>query len=227
MNKKKQPVQGVSLVSMINKNSTLAEECRIIRSNIQFSAVDREMKSIAITSSSMNEGKSTVAANLAVLFADSGKKTLLVDGDLRRPTVALTFKQSNHIGLSTLLTDMNGSIHDVVRDSNIPELSILTAGPKPPNPSEMLNSNRMLEVMETLEEMFDLIIYDLPPISNITDAQIVAARTNGTVLVSRQQQTKKSEFLKAVNSLKMAKANVIGVVYNGMKKNSDSYYYYG
>lgn len=227
MAKKINPVAGVSLMAYIDKNSILAEQCRIIRSNIQFSSIDQPIQSVVITSAAAGEGKSTVAANLAVVFADSGKKTLLVDCDLRRPTVALTFKQWNHDGLTNLIGKGTEKIEDFVHESGIDNLSILTSGPKPPNPSEMLGSQRMTDLMNEFKKEFDFIIYDLPPVSIITDAQIIAAKADATVLVARQNQTQKQDFLQSVKLLKMAKANVIGVVYNNVKKNTDNYYYYG
>lgn len=227
MAKKNKPVEGVSLVTVVDKNAILAEQCRMIRSNIQFSAVDQEIRSLVITSSGMSEGKSTISANLAVVFADSGKRVLLVDADLRRPTVALTFKKWNHEGLSTVLSDRQADLDAIIQESGVENLDLLTSGPKPPNPSEMLGSQRMAEIMDELEAMYDYVIYDLPPVSNITDAQILAAKADATVMVARESQTNKQDFLQAVKQLKIAKANLIGVIYNGMNTSRDSYYYYG
>lgn len=227
MAQKRKNVEAVSLLSVIDKNSLLAEQCRMIRSNIQFSSVDKEIQSLVITSSGMSEGKSTIAANLAVIFADSNKCVLLVDTDLRRPTVALTFKKWNHEGLSTILSDRTKPVEDVIQESGVENLDILTSGPKPPNPSEMLGSKRMDQVMTILAEQYDYIIYDLPPVSNITDAQILAAKADATVMVARENQTNKQDFVQAVNQLKIAKANLIGVIYNGLVTSKDNYYYYG
>lgn len=228
MAKKKNTTAPVSLVTMADKNSTIAEQYRTIRSNIQFTSVDRELKTMVITSSGPGEGKSTTSANLAVVFANSGKRVLLVDADLRKPTVALTFKLQNVEGLSTLLGDRQADPRQYVQDSGVENLSILTSGPKPPNPSEMLNSARMAEVIDELKRTYDLIIFDMPPVATVTDAQILASKVDGTLLVVRERTTNKQSLIKAKELLQIAKANILGVVYNAAKKSDESsYYYYG
>lgn len=228
MAKKKSKVEPVSLVSIADQNSTVTEQYRTIRSNIQFTSVDKELRTMVITSSGPSEGKSTTAANLAVVFANSGKRVLLVDADLRKPTVALTFQIPNARGLSNLLGDRESDSKDYAQKTSIENLWVMPSGPKPPNPSEMLGSKRMEEVITELTQEFDLIIFDMPPVATVTDAQILAAKTDGTLLVVRERQTKKQNLIKAYDLLKIAKANILGVVYNAAKKGDDSsYYYYG
>lgn len=220
--------QAVSLITLSDKRSTIAEQYRTIRSNIKFSMIDKNLKSLVVSSSGPGEGKSTTSANLAVVFADTGQKVLMVDADLRKPTVALTFKLPNQEGLSSLLSNRVYQLSELVQPSGIPNLDILTSGPTPPNPSEMLSSQRMLEVMREMENQYDLIIFDMPPLGTVTDAQIMAARTDGTILVVRERKTNKQSLLKSKELLQMAKANVIGVIYNGTRKGEDNvYYYYG
>ena len=228
MSKKKSKVEPVSLVAIADQNSTITEQYRTIRSNIQFTSVDKELQTMVVTSSGPSEGKSTTSANLAVVFANSGKRVLLVDADLRKPTVALTFQIPNVRGLSNLLGDRTADSKDYAQTTITDNLWVMPSGPKPPNPSEMLGSKRMEEVIAELTQEFDLIIFDMPPVATVTDAQILAAKTDGTLLVVRERQTKKQNLVKAYDLLRIAKANILGVVYNAAKKADDSsYYYYG
>ena len=227
MAKKNTNLSPVSLMTVANTNSVIAEQLRTIRSNINFSSVDKELQSMVITSSGAGEGKSTTSANLAVVFANSGKRVLLVDADLRKPTVALTFRLPNHRGLSTLIADREGQFEQHIQESGVENLSILTSGPIPPNPSELLQSQRMTDLIPELTTQFDLVIFDMPPIGVVTDAQILASKTDGTLLVVRERKTTKQGLIKAKKLLTLANAHLIGVVYNGVKKgNADNYYYY-
>lgn len=219
---------GVSLITLADQRSPISEQYRTIRTNIQFSMVDSQFKTLVVTSSGPGEGKSTTAANLAVVFANSGNRVLLVDADLRKPTVAKTFALSNHQGFSTLLTDREAHVTQLAQPSGVENLSILTSGPKPPNPSEMLGSIRMGQVMEQLRESYDLIIFDMPPVVAVTDAQIMSALVDGTMLVVREGVSDKRAIIKAQQLLDMVNANLLGVVYNGATKAADQgYNYYG
>ncbi|WEV45272.1 CpsD/CapB family tyrosine-protein kinase [Streptococcaceae bacterium ESL0687] len=226
--RKKQKTQGVSLITLMDKSSPISEQYRTIRTNIQFaSTVNNEIKTIVMTSSGPSEGKSTSSANLAVVFANSGQKVLLIDADMRKPTVAKTFMLPNVGGLSTTLTTSQGAM-DVVQDSGIPNLSIMTSGPKPPNPSELLGSVRMNEILQEVRENFDFVIFDMPPVVAVTDAQIMSSKVDGTLMVVREGISRKDTLFKAKNLLQMVNANVLGVIYNGAKNTADQgYYYYG
>ena len=217
------------LVTVTLPNSLVSEQFKTLRTNIQFSMVDKKLKSLVISSATPSAGKSTVAANLAVTFALQGNRVLIVDCDLRRPTLHRIFKLENDLGLTTLLTDPSGSVEDYLNDSEVTGLSILTGGPIPPNPAELLSSKRMQQLEKEMAEKFDLIIYDTPPLLSFTDAQILAGREDGTVFVIRHGIDTKEEVFKSSESLKIVNANVLGVVYNHVpvRSKDHGYYYYG
>lgn len=223
-----QQKKGTSLITVTRPSSVVAEQFRTIRTNIQFSMIDRDLKTIIFTSSGPYEGKSTVAANIAAVFADQGKKVVLIDADMRKPTVFRTFNAHNNIGLSTLITSRTMGVKDVVQYIDDADLDIISSGPIPPNPSELLNSKRMNEVIKELEETYDLVLFDMPPVVSVTDAQIMATKTDGVVFVVRRNIAHTEDVKQAKELLDMVHANVLGVVFNGAEKRTDrSYSYYG
>lgn len=225
---KKQTTEAVSLITLIDKSSPVSERYRTIRTNIQFaSAANQQIKTLVITSSGPGEGKSTTSANLAVVFANSGQSVLLVDADMRKPTVHKTFLLNNSVGLSNVLSmDMN--VKEAVQRSIVPNLYVMPSGAKALNPSELLGSTRMDQLIGELREEFDFIIFDMPPVATVTDAQIMASKTDGTMLVVRENVTRKDSLQKARELLTMVNANVLGAVYNGSTDaNDQGYYYYG
>ncbi|MEH6883235.1 CpsD/CapB family tyrosine-protein kinase [Priestia megaterium] len=203
----------------------VAEQYRTIRTNIQFSNVDQDIKTIVVTSSGAEEGKSTTTSNLATVYAQQGLKVLLIDADLRKPTGHYTFRLENHIGLTNVLTRQS-TLAQAVQESEIPHLSVLTSGPIPPNPSELLASAQMAELLKEMKKQFDMIIFDTPPILAVADAQILANQVDGTILVVSSGKTEKDAALKSKELLSNAQGKLLGVVLNNRKVEEGNYYYY-
>ena len=214
-----------SLITITRPSSVIAEQFKTIRTNINFSMIDKELKTISVTSAGPGAGKSTIAANLAVTFAQEGRRVLLVDTDLRKPTVHKTFRISNKAGLTSLLTDRDTPIDDITQYNDIDNLSIITSGPIPTNPAELLSSNRFMLIKSELEKLFDLIIFDLPPVIAVTDAQIVYNKTDGTIFVINKDGAEKEMVLKAKELLEKGNANVLGAIFNRVEVKNDHYYY--
>lgn len=216
-----------NLITNSEPRSPISEQYRTIRTNIEFSSVDEQIKSLMVTSSGPGEGKSTTVANLAIVFAQQGKKVLLVDADLRKPTVHYTFQLDNHKGLTNVLTKQVNLLEAVIQPK-IENLSILASGPIPPNPAELLGSKSMDELLEEAYQHFDIILFDTPPVLAVTDAQILANKCSGTILVVNSGKTEIDGATKAKELLLSAKGKLLGVVLNQKKaKDSQYYYYYG
>jgi capsular exopolysaccharide synthesis family protein len=225
-NDKKKPNNRRTLVAMYDSKSPISEQYRTIRTNIQFSSIDQEIKTLMVSSSGPGEGKSTTAANLAVVFAQQGKKVLLVDSDMRKPTVQYTFNQVNTYGLTSVLTK-EMTLDKAVRETDGENLFILTSGPIPPNPAELLGSNAMEQFLESAKELFDIILFDTPPLLSVADSQILANKCDGAILVVSSGRTEREQMVKAKEILDSAQSKLLGVVLNNKKiENTDYYYYY-
>ncbi|MBE6049611.1 MAG: CpsD/CapB family tyrosine-protein kinase [Clostridium sp.] len=204
--------------------SNSAEAYRILRTNIQYSSLDKEIQTIVVTSAEPGEGKSTVSGNLALSFAQAEKNTLFIDCDLRKPSAHKKFRISNETGLSDVLIGKE-KLKDVLNEYN-DYLSILTSGKLPPNPSEMLGSKAMENLLNSLKQVYDVIILDSPPLHAVTDAQILSTKADGTILVVRAEKTKKDSIIQAKSLLDKVGANILGSVLNGMDDTRKDYYYY-
>ncbi|MBO2709390.1 CpsD/CapB family tyrosine-protein kinase [Lactiplantibacillus plantarum] len=219
---------GIQLTTLTAPMSVVTEQVKTIRTNLNYAMVGKPLKTLMITSAIQGEGKSTVGSNLAVEYAKKGLQVLLVDADLRRPTIHQTFAISNKRGVSSWLsgqlTDVNEAIYPV-----LDHLFVMPSGPKPPNPAELLASDRMTEFLTVATRKLDLVIVDAPPILPVTDARILAGQVDGTVLVVRQNFVEKVAVRQAVSALKNARAQLLGTILNDVdiKTHGYGYGYYG
>ncbi|MGE6936360.1 CpsD/CapB family tyrosine-protein kinase [Peribacillus muralis] len=216
-----------SSISMLKSKSPVVEQYRTIRTNLQFSAVEKDIRSMIFTSANPGEGKSTTSINVAAVFAQQGKRILIIDADLRKPSVHMNLNIENFLGLTNIITKQN-KLQEAIQSSIYPNLDVLTSGPIPPNPSELLGSNGMENVLEEAKMNYDLVILDTPPVNAVTDAQILANMTDGVVLVVSSGSTEIQQAKKAKELLHNANAKLLGAILNKKKqKYSDEYYYYG
>ena len=204
--------------------SITAEAYRVLRTNIQYSSFDSELHTLAVTSAEPGEGKSTVAGNIAIAFSQSEKKTIIVDCDLRKPSLHKKFKISNTTGVTEVLIGKEKLEDTVYKFSD--NLDVLTSGKLPPNPSEMLGSKTMERLLEVLKEKYDMVILDTAPLQAVTDAQILSTQIDGIISVVRAEATKKDSVVAAKGLLDKVGANVVGTVLNGVENNRRKYYYY-
>lgn len=214
------------LVTASPEYSRVAEAYRVVRTNLQFSSVGRSLRTLIVTSSKPQEGKSTNAANLAAVIAQSGKRVVLVDADLRRPVQHLIFELDNEEGLTTAFLDdgveLDGLIKPVMADS----LSVLTSGPIPYNPTELLDSERMMQILDQLKRRFDIVIVDSPPILSVADATILTARVDGVILVVDSGFTRRGTAKRAKETLQRIGATIVGVVVNRAPTRGETDYDY-
>lgn len=209
--RKKKSRRGLAQISVLHHKSLVAEQYRTIRTNIEFSSVQTHLRSILVTSSVPGEGKSFSAANLAAVFAQQEKKVLLVDADLRKPTIHETYQLENVQGLTNVLVG-NASLGETVQKTLIDNLYVLTSGPTPPNPAELLSSKAMGELIQEMYSRYSLVIFDSPPLLAVADGQILANQTDGSVLVVLSGKTKMDTVQKAKDALQQSKAKLLGAL---------------
>ncbi|GAW28902.1 capsular exopolysaccharide biosynthesis protein [Carboxydocella sp. ULO1] len=205
--------------------SPLAEAYRRLRTNIQYANVAHELKTILFTSAGPGEGKSSVAANYAALVAQQKKEVILVDCDLRRPSLHRVFDLKNSRGLTNVMTH-DFELKDVLQTTSVPGLRVLTSGPIPPNPVELLAAEEMDNIMGRLMEMADLVVIDTPPIQAVTDALVLAPKVDGVVLVLMAAAVSRQQARLAKEGIQRVGGRLLGAVLNGVEMKKGSYYYY-
>ena len=212
------------IISIKNPKSPIAEAYRGIRTSIEFSNLDKDLQVITVTSSMQNEGKSTVLANLAVSFANLDKKVLIMEGDLRNPSVHRMFNISNIKGLTDILLQ-NKVFADCVHCTDVKNLHVLTCGAIPPNPSEMLSSKKIRDFIKSLREYYDYVFIDAPPIGIVTDAGIISTYTDGCIFVVGAGDADIEMAKVSKERLEKVGANILGVVLNKFEASGASGYY--
>ena len=217
-------METITLIADRDAKSPVAEAYRTIRTNIQFSNVGQELKTIIVTSATPNEGKSTTISNLAVVMAQAGHKVLLMDCDLRNPTQHKIFKLTNK-GLA------NEDVKEVIQKTGIENLELLASGPVAPNPSELLGSKRMEQLLEQLKPDYDYILIDTPPIMLVTDAAVLSGKVDGLILLISSGAVSPAVAKEAKQRLLQAGTHILGVILNKVElahtHGSGYYYYYG
>jgi capsular exopolysaccharide synthesis family protein len=224
--KKKRRLQTSSrkLVALFNPTSMISEQFRTIRTNIKFAMPNKNVQTILFTSASPGDGKTTTAANVAIVYAQEGKKVLIVDGDMRKPSMHYSFHTTNSPGLSNLLS-RQWSIEDVVKETGIKGVHLIPCGQIPSNPAELLSSSILDSVLAEMKNKYEVVIFDAPPLLAVTDAQILANKCDGTILVINTGKTTKESLARAIDSLQIAKATILGTILNNYKLKKDRYIY--
>lgn len=208
-----------------NSTFSVQEAYKSLRTNLHFSLYGKKCKKIGITSGMAGEGKSITMLNLAISIAETGSKVLLIDADLRRPAMARLLMEKATPGLSNVLAGLD-SAENAVRKDLYPNLDFLFSGDIPPNPSELLGSERMVKLMEEMNKQYDYILVDTPPVNVVSDACVVASILDGVLLLVRHNRAKKDDVKRSVSRLQLTGAKLLGFVLNGVSEKSKSYYYY-
>lgn len=205
--------KGESLVTYNAPNSKISEQYRVIRTNLQFASANRKERTIVITSPNFGEGKSTTTTNLAISIAQQGEKVLIIDADLRNPTIHTIFELENTIGLTSILIGQ-ATLDGAVNQTEIGRVDVLTSGPVPFNPAELLGSAAMETLIRKAMERYDVILFDSSPLLELTDTSILANQCDGVILVLSYNRTKNEDTLEAKRILGFTRAKLIGAILN-------------
>ena len=214
------------LITVADPRSPVSEAYRTLRTNLDFSSLDKPIKTMLVTSAGPEEGKSTVLANLAVTTAQTGRKVILVDCDLRRPTLHYLFNLKNDVGLTTMVVDDVAMESPPLQYTGVEGLQLVSSGPLPPNPSELLGSRRMEDIIADLLERADVILFDAPPVVAVTDAAVLATKVDGVLLVINAGGTKRDYAKAAKARLEKVNANLLGAVLNNVRFDVSLHRYY-
>jgi len=219
--------EGGGLITIVDPRSPISEAYRSLRTNLEFSSLDKPVKTMLVTSAGPEEGKSTTLANLAVTLAQADKRVILVDCDLRRPSQHQIFGAKNSLGLTTMVVDEEAFQNPPLQESEVPGLLLLSSGPLPPNPSELLGSRRMEEIIASLKERADIVLFDAPPIIAVTDAAVLASKVDGVLLVIKAGTAKREHVKRARALLEKVNARLMGAVLNDVRMDITLRRYYG
>lgn len=214
------------LVAAVQPKSPTAEAYRILRTNIQFSALDNPPRTMMSASANPGEGKSTTLANLAIVMAQQGQRVIIVDTDLRRPTLHRFFQLPNSAGLTNAVLQPSPLAEGFLQPTRYENLHVLTSGPLPPNPAELIGSERFATLLKDLQQRADIVLLDSPPILAVTDAAILARQVDGVVLVIEAGATRRQLAVNAKDALEKVGAKILGVALNRLRPRGDGYYYY-
>lgn len=234
-NKRGKPVSSLQMSTSKNKKMQrsetiltnkipfhITEAYKTLRTNVLYSLATTQNKVMAVSSARPSDGKSTTCANLAITLAQTGAKVLLIDADLRKPVQYKTFKVNNSLGLSRALVGFD-KLEECIKQQVAPGLDLLPSGPTPPNPAELLGSAGMKKLLEHLKTVYDYIVIDTPPVNVVTDALVLLNDDVDILLVGRQRQTTYEELEKAIESVRMTNANLIGVVVTSVRQDKKWY----
>lgn len=211
------------LIALRDPRAPASEAFRTLRTNIQFSSLDKPLHSLLVTSTVPDEGKSTTLANLAVTMAQAEQRVILVDCDLRRPSLHTLFNCSNDVGLTSMILSQDDELP--LQETGVPGLSLLPSGPLPPRPADILGSKRMESVIARLRSEADIVLFDTPPVIAVTDAAVLATKVDGVLLVFQANKTSRDRARRARQMLEKVKANIVGVVLNNAEIEQGYGYY--
>lgn len=214
------------LITLTNPRSPVAEAYRSLRTNLEFASLDRPLRSLVVTSPGPEEGKSTALANLAVVTAEANRQVILVDCDLRRPRQHEVFGLPNDQGLTNMVVDEKALEKPPFQEVGVEGLRVLTSGPLPPNPAELLASRRMDDILRVLVEQADLVLFDVPPVIAVTDAAILASKVDGTLLLIGVGSTRREHAQRAKEVLERVNARLVGAVLMGVPFDESLHRYY-
>lgn len=214
----------MKLITMTDPRSPASEAYRTLRTNLSFYSLDDPLQTLVVTSPAPDEGKSTTIANLAVTMAQGGRRTILVDCDLRRPSLHEFFSLQNDVGLTTMVLDEQADL--ILQETSVEHLSLLPSGPKPPNPADLLGSRHLDRVLRILKEKADIVLIDAPPVLGVTDAAVLGAKADGILLVVSAGKTRRDHAERAKDLLEKARVRIVGVALTNATRESTLTNYY-